>query len=36
MQELVNIISTTLGYKVNATAPITDKDMALKALKRGR
>jgi len=36
MWELVIIISATLAHEAKATAPRTAKNMALKALKRGR
>jgi flagellar basal body rod protein FlgC len=36
MEQMVSMISITGGYEANATAPKTAKDVALKALKRGR
>ena len=36
MELMVSMISITGGYEANATAPKTAKDVALKALKRGR
>jgi len=35
-EQMVSMISITGGYEANATAPKTAKDVALKALKRGR
>ena len=36
MEQMVSMISITGGYEASATAPKTAKDVALKALKRGR